>query len=48
MVRFSASEKGIAGRNPSMDEGVVYRRMKRLCGTKRANEMFPQFAKGKK
>jgi len=48
MVRFSASNKGTAGRNPSMDEGVIYRRIKRMFGTEEANKMFPHLAKKKK
>lgn len=49
MVRFSASNKGTAGRNPIVgDEGVNYRRAKRLFGTKFANEKYPHLAKKKK
>jgi hypothetical protein len=42
MAKFSASEKGTAGRIPSTDPDVVYRRMVRLCGKKRADKLFSQ------
>jgi hypothetical protein len=47
MVRFSASNKGTAGRNPSMDRGVRYRSCKRKFGIELANKMYPEFAKKK-
>ncbi|MFA5300448.1 MAG: hypothetical protein WC389_19860 [Lutibacter sp.] len=49
MVRFTAAEKGTAGRNPIVgDEALNYRRAKRMFGAKFANEKYPQFAKKKK
>ena len=45
-MKFSASEKGTAGRNPiTGDDALNYRRVKRLFGVKFANEKYPQFSK---